>query len=229
MKRDADFVRSKMYKKDDKLYCKEKAIIEYPVWYEEKGLASVQETISFYGVARVAIGDTYSVMRIPTFCVTSPITVNEVEGPDGVMYRRLMYGKDDCLLESTKVIKHAIESYYFFETYFMRAREPWFIEYEDLVAILDNLPKYGGSNVGANFIANELVTSFITRDAKVKQQFFRQNAGKGSYVYVDLMSVYYSRLNTVNKIAGNRLGDSIVSAIVQKNEGETKLERHLRT
>lgn len=227
MTRDPVFVNNKLYVKGEGIYCKEKIIIEYPAWYEEKGLGSSQEVISFYGIAALIIGDKYGVMRIPTFCLSSPIAVGEVERY-GEIYKQLLFGKDDCIVNNKMVVKHTIESYNLFETFFMRAREPWYVEYEDLVKIMDNLVMYAGSNVGGNMIANELVTSFITRSKEDKTKFFRELGGKGSYEFVDLMNVYYSPIGTVNKISGNRMGDSIVSALVQENKGETKLERHMR-
>lgn len=227
MNRDAEFIKSKLYFKGEGIYCKEKMIIEYPAWFEEKGLGSTQEVVSFYGIACLIIGDKYSVMRIPTFCLSSPVAVGEVER-GGEKYKQLMFGKDDCIVNNRKVVKHTIQSYNLFETFFMRAREPWYVEYEDLVKIMDNLVKYAGSNVGANLVANELVTSFITRSSEDKKVFFREKGGKGGYEYVDLMNVFYSPIGTVNKISGNRMGDSIVSALVQDNKGETKLERHMR-
>lgn len=213
--------------KGDAIHCKEKCIIEYPAWYEEKGLGTTQDIVTYYGVACIIVGEKYGVMLIPTFCTSSPVAVSEVER-NGIVYKQLLFGKDDCIVNNKKVVKHNIESYNFFETYYMKAREPWYIEYEDLVKIMDNMVKYAGSNVGANLIANELVTSFITRNAENKNKFFRENGGKGKYEYVDLMNVFYSPIGTVNKISGNRLNDSIVSALVQENKGETKLERHMR-
>ena len=72
MVRDPEYIKKQLYYKEEKIYCREKAIIEYPAWYEDKGLASNQEVVSFYGIACIIIGDKYSVMTIPTFCISSP-------------------------------------------------------------------------------------------------------------------------------------------------------------
>lgn len=226
MKRNSEFVASKLYTKDGKIYCKEKCIIEFPKWYQDKDLASIQEVAYIYGIFSIIIGDQYSVSVIPTLIATVPIMVNEVER-NGVTYIQFLYGKDDPIIDNTKAVKHDILSYNFFETFYMYARIPWYIEYEDLLRIMDNLPKYAKSNVGDNFISNELTTSFITRNKDNKQEFFRQGNGKG-YEYVDLMNVYYSALSTTNKIAGNYFQESLVSAIVQKEKQPTKLENLVR-
>ena len=226
MKRDKDFIASKIYVKDEKIYCKEKCIIEFPKWYEDKELATIQDTVYFYGIFAIIIEDKYSVSLIPTLCQTTPIMIKEINRDDTTYYQ-FLYGKDDCIINNTKVVKNELLSYNFFEAFYMYARIPWFIEYEDLVRIMDNLPIYANSNVGGNFISNELVTSFITRVKDDKRKFFRQD-NKRKYEYVDLMNVYYSALSTVNKIAGNYFMESLTSAIVQKETKTTKLEDLVR-
>lgn len=225
--RDPAYVKSQLFYKGNAIHCKEKAIIEYPVWYEDKELAKNKETVSFYGIAAIIVGDKYSVVLIPTMLVSSPIAVGEVER-NGEKYRQLLFGKGDCIINSKTVVQYPLLSYTLFENFYMRTKEPWFVEYEDLVKIMDNLVPFAGSNVGDNFIANELITSFITRSAEDKKKFYREVGGKGKYVYVDLMNVYHSAIGTVNKLAGNYFSNAVTSAIVQKNKGETKLERHLR-
>lgn len=226
MKRDKDFIGSKLYREGDKLFCKEKCIIEFPKWYEDKEMATIQDVVDFYGIFAIIIGDTYSVSVIPTLVQSTPIMIKEIER-DGIVYNQLIYGKDDCILNNIKVVKMELLSYNFFETFYMYARAPWFIEYEDLLRLMDNLPVYANSNVGGNFISNELTTSFITRSKMDKRIFFRQNGNKG-FEYVDLMNVYYSALSTTNKIAGNYFMESMTSAIVQPEKETTKLEDLVR-
>ena len=228
LKRDPDFISKQIYLKGESYHSKEKTIIEFPAWYGEKGFYEAQELTTLYGVFAIIIGDKYSVSRIPTFIKTAPIAVSEIDR-NGETYIQLLYGKDDPIIHSVKAIKHSISSYTYFETNFMKTREPWFIEPDDVVLTMDNMPKYAGSNIGANFIANEFIVSFITRSSKDKTKYYRQTDGKGPYEYVDLMNVFYSTVGLANKLSGNYLKSSIVSAIVQKNTGETKLERHLRT
>lgn len=225
MKRDKDFIQSRLYEKDGKLFCKDKMVVEFPKWYEDKGLASIQEVAYVYGIFVMCIGERYSVSVIPTLCAFTPILVSEVER-DGVVYTQFVFGKDDPVLDNMKVVKHDILSYNFFETFYMQARVPWYVEYEDLVRVMDNLPKYGKSNLGANFISNELVSSFITRSEKNKKLFYRQGGGKA--VFVDLMSPYYSSLSGINTLAGNYFTQSLTSAIVQKKTRSTKLEELVR-
>lgn len=226
MKRNASSIASKIYVKDGKIFTKEKCIIEFPKWYEDKDLASMQEVSYIYGIFAIIIGEEYSVSIIPTLVPTIPIMVTEIER-DGVIYTQFIYGKDDCIVEDVKVVKEDLLSYNFFETYFMYAREPWYVEYEDLVRIMDNLVPYAKSNVGDNHISSELVVSFITRSKKNKTEFFRQSNDK-EYEYVDLMNPRYSSLNNINKLGGNFLSESLVSAIMNKETKPSKLETLVR-
>lgn len=226
MKRDKDFIQKNTYVKDGKIYCKQKTIIEFPKWYEDKGLAAIQEVTNIYGIFAIIIGDSYSVSLIPTLINTTPIMVNQVT-KEGIDYYQFVYGKDDVLINNVRVVKKELLSYNFFETFYMYARAPWYVEYEDLVRIMDNLPKYAKSNIGDNYISNELVTSFITRNLANRRLYYRQ-VQKGEYEYVDLMSPYFSATSVVNKIGGNQFQDALISAINQKETKITKLEEIVR-
>lgn len=226
MKRDKDAIEKKLKVVGNKVFTTEKTIIEFPAWYESKKFVSVEDVTYVYGIFAIIIGDTYSVSRIPTMIPTNPIMINEIDR-DGETYIQYIYGKDDCLIENTTVLRHKLLSYTYFEAYFMYARIPWFVEYEDLLRITDNLPEYANSDAGGNFIANELITSFVTRSSANKETFYRQ-VQKGDYTYIDMMNVYYSALNTLNKIGGNRFNEGIVSALVQKETSPTQLENIVR-
>lgn len=226
MKRDKDFIKSKIYVKDGKVYTKEKTIIEFPKWYENKELLDIQDVTYLYGVFAIIIDDKYSVSLIPTLINTTPIIIREVERENGV-YIQFVYGKDDVLIDNTNVVKKDLLSYNLFENFFIYAKSPWFMEYEDLIKVLDNLYNYSNSNLGDNFVASELVTSFIARTKKDKSVFLRQDPNAEAE-YVDLTNVYFSALSTLNKVAGNYFTEGLTSALVQKEKEPTKLENLVR-
>lgn len=226
MKRDKDFIQSQIYIKDGKIYTKEKTIIEFPKWYENKELLDIQDVTYLYGVFAIIIGDKYSVSVIPTLINTTPIIIREVERENGT-YIQFVYGKDDVLIDNTTIAKKDLLSYNIFENLFIYAKAPWFIEYEDLIKILDNIYPYSNSNLGNNFVATELVTSFIARTKKDKTVFLRQDPNAQAD-YVDLTNVYFSALSTLNKVAGNYFTEGLTSALVQKEKEPTKLENLVR-
>ena len=226
MKRDKDFIQSQIYIKDGKIYTKEKTIIEFPKWYENKELLDIQDVTYLYGVFAIIIGDKYSVSVIPTLINTTPIIIREVERENGT-YIQFVYGKDDVLIDNTTIAKKDLLSYNIFENLFIYAKTPWFIEYEDLIKILDNIYPYSNSNLGNNFVATELVTSFIARTKKDKSVFLRQDPNAQAD-YVDLTNVYFSALSTLNKVAGNYFTEGLTSALVQKEVTPTRLENLVR-
>lgn len=224
--RDPDFIKSNLYTENNKLYTKEKTIIEFPKWYEDKNLLSYENKTSLYAIFALIIGDKYSVSTIPTTIYTNPVTIEEVKRGD-TEYYRFVYGKGNILIEDLNVIKKELLSFNMFESFFIQARVPWFIEYEDLIKLLDNLEPYAKSALGSSYIATELVCSFISRSKEDKLVFFRQYQ-KSHPEYVDLLNVYYSALSTTGKIAGNYFTQALVSSIVQKQQEVTKLETFVR-
>ena len=226
MKKDTKKIDSVLYEKGGKFYCKEKCIIEFPKWYMDKDMCHMEENTTFYGVAAIVVGDSYSVMTIPTMCSSDPIDIKEVE-KDGEDYLQLHFGKDDPIL-SAGVISDPLRAYNFIETFFLRAKVPWYIDYLTLYRCLINLLKYGGSDVGKSSIANELITSFIARSALDPNIFYRQVGSKGDMVWVDLMNVYYSVRSTATKLAGGYFKPALTSALVQKNTQSSKLEEIVR-
>lgn len=226
MKRDKSYIQSKLEIKKDGIYTKEKCTIEYPSWYANKELAIIGEVNYIYGLFAIVMGDKYSVSTIPTMIPTIPILVNTVVR-DEVEYTQFLYGAGDKIIESPSVVKRDILAYNLFETYFMRAKIPWYVEYDDVIKIMDNLVPYAKSNLGNFPIATELVISFIGRSSKNKRIYYRQNTKEG-VEFVDLMSPFYSVNSVTNALGGNYMTSSIVSAIVRENKDINKLEESVR-
>ena len=222
MTRDRETIQKLIYLKDNQYFCKKKLTIEFPQWYESKELLTLGDETYLYGVFALIVDDVYTVSTIPTLIKTTPVVINEIT-KDDEQYLQFVYGDNKPFIDNTSVVKHELLSYNMFSSFFLNANIPWFIEYEDLVRIMDNLPNYAKSNLGINWIANELVVSFITRYKEDKRIFHRHKLKE--YDYVDLNDVYYSAISTINKLAGNYFTESIVSALVQKEVEPTKLEQ----
>lgn len=227
LKRDPKYISSLIEMKGESIYCKERCIIEYPSYYNDKGMADESEEVQLYGIFAIIVGDKYSVSTIPTICVSEPIDISEVER-DGVKYRQLRFGKGDPIIKSRKVLTISLKAYNFIESFFMRSNIPWYIEYLDLVKCMDNLVKYADSGVGDNMLANELMTSFVSRSPKDKNIFYRQVGSVGEIEYVDIMNLYYSVKSTTNRLAGGYMNNSITSALVNPSTRDTKLDLHMK-
>lgn len=226
LKRNPKAIESKLYVKDNKVYTREKTIIEFPKWYENKGLLDIQSITFLYGIFAIIIGEEYSVSLIPTHITTTPLVTREVER-DEETYVQFIYGKDSVIIDNIEVVKKELLSYELFDNFLIKGKVPWFIEYEDLIRIMDNLVYYAKSNLGNYHIANELVISFIARDKSDKNVFYRQRV-KDKPLYINMISPFYSTRSTVAKLSSNYFRDSLVSALVQKEEESTRLENIVR-
>lgn len=224
MKRNQKYIRDRITVKGSEIITQEKCIIEFPDWYLDKNLAIFGETSKVYGVFAIIMGDNYTTSIIPTLLDIRPIMIKKIKREDGD-YTQLFFNKGDTIVQNTKVVMKDVLGYSLFESFYMYAKVPWFINYEDGVRILDNMPKYGGSGVGVNNIANELMISFLTRLKTNKNQFHRLHLDK-EYTFIDLMDVFYGVKTVTNKIAGNYFKDSLTSALVQDEKQTSKLEQH---
>lgn len=226
MKRDKDYIKSVVIKKDDGYYATKKTIIEFPKWYQDKGLYEISDNTFLYGIFAMIVDDKYSVSRIPTVMNTTPLMVKEIDR-DGETYIQLIYGPGDRVINSQNVLMQPFLSYEYFNGFYMLAKIPWFIDYEDLIFTMDNTVKYAGNNLGSNNVGNEVLPTFISRQQKDKRMFHRSNPNGKPY-FVGLMDVRYSALSTINKQAGNYPEESLVSALIIKEEKPTTLENHVR-
>lgn len=226
MKRDKDYIKSVVIKKDDGYYATKKTIIEFPKWYQDKGLYEISDNTFLYGIFAMIVDDKYSVSRIPTVMNTTPLMVKEIDR-DGETYIQLIYGPGDRVINSQNVLMQPFLSYEYFNGFYMLARMPWFIDYEDLIFTMDNTVKYAGNNLGSNNVGNEVLPTFISRQQEDKRMFYRSNP-TGKPYFVGLMDVRYSALSTINKQAGNYPEESLVSALIIKEEKPTTLENHVR-
>ena len=227
--RDPDYINSLMSiekREGGAVSLSKKAIIEFPSWYEDKGLLEIGDRMNLYGVFAIIVDGKYAVSVIPTWLVTSPVMVKTVER-DGEEYTQFIYGPGDSLIESTRAVKKDLLSYTFFEAHVVRAKMPWYLGYEDLVRVFDRLEPYAKSKLGNSYVASELVCSFIARQPSDKRKFYRQ-LPKGKPEYVDLMNVYYAATTTLTKIGGNQFMAGLTAALVQKEKKPSKLEKHVR-
>lgn len=229
LKRNKEYIQKNLYEKNNKIYTKVKTIVEIPKIFEDKNMLVIDKKVSYYGVCAIIMDDYYSVSCIPTLITCNPLTITEVEKEDS-SYIQLIFAEDSEFIDNKSIIRHKLLSYNLFDLFFSQGKLPWYVEYEDVLKILDNLPLYAESNLGDNFISNEILTSFITRLKENPAVFLRQTniTDREKYTYVDLEDPYYSMNSTVNKIGGSYFNEGLVSALVEKEKSPTKLENLVR-
>lgn len=225
-KRDKEFIISKLYEQDGKYCCKEACYIEVPLRYVNAGLLEIGIVCNLIGIYRLVIGDKYSVSVVPSFIRTAPYTIEEVKINE-IEYYRLHYLKDYPVIENTEVLRKDILTYFIFDEFIMKGKVPWYLEYDDYGKIYDLAAKYAATGVGDNQAIIELLISYLTRQKNNLKEYARLNP-LTPYKYVPLDSVYYSSPSTVNKLAGNRFSEGVVSAIVQRTNSASKVEELVR-
>lgn len=225
--RDKEFMGKLISIKGDKVYCSKRCSIEFPSWYIDKGLAKFGHDTAFMGICAIVVDNKYCVTTVPTIVRSNPIDMNQIER-NGVPYTRLEFGPGDPIYSNTSVVKETLLSYDFFNHFFLRTKVPWFIEYHDMVKLMNNLMKYAGSGVGRSPIGNELTVAFVTRDAKDPLKFYRQTDMKGEYIFVDLMDIYLSVRNTMDRLTGGYYKDALVGSLLAPAQEPTDIEKHLK-
>lgn len=226
MKRNPEAIERLLERRGDKVYTKARLAIEFPSWYEDKELMTVNEHYAVFGIFAIVSEDTYCVSIAPSMIHTAPLLVSKVER-EGVEYTRFEYAAGSCLVENVKLVKRELVSYTLFENFYLQARIPWFLEYDDMVTVMNNQVKYSGTRLGENMGNSEFLIAYISRRPEDRNVFYRTKP-VGRSAYVDLMDVFHSTQSTLSKIGGNYFKDSLASALLNKSREVTNLEAHVR-
>jgi len=228
VKRDPDHIKKQLTIKDNMILANKELFIEFPKRYRQKDLVEQGQEIAVYGVFAVIDPDAekYSVSLIPAFIKTEPFNVREIER-EGVTFIQFQYAKDTPIVASTTVTRNKITSYDLFEEFYLDGKAPWYMSYTDMYKLLSHFKKYADSNIGANSLSNELITSYITRNQDDPTIYYRQATNK-PYTFVALENVFYSTVGTLNKISGAYFTDGLVAALVNKEEKPTDVENIVR-
>lgn len=228
MIRDPSHINKQLIQKDKVIYAAKELYIEFPKRYEQRELVEQGQEIAVYGVFAIIDPEVekYSVSLIPAFIKTEPLNVREIER-EGTTFIQFQYAKDVPIVASTTVTRNKITSYDLFEEFYLDGKAPWYMEYKDMYKLLSNLKRYADSNIGANTLSNELITSYITRNEEDPTIYYRQATNK-PYTFVALENVFYSTVGTLNKISGAYFTDGLVASLVNKEDKPTDIENIVR-
>lgn len=226
-KHDPEFIEKNIKIKGGVIYTEKRASIEFPKWYVDKKLADFGEDTTFFGICCIVIEGKYSLVTIPTMLRSNPINLDEVNR-DNMDFIVLEFGPGDPIIKTTSVIQETLLSYDFYNNFLLRSKVPWFIQYEDLNKIMNNLPYYAGSRVGDSPITNETTVAFVARDPDDPYTFYRQSKKKKKPIFMDMMNVHYSVRNTVDRFTGGYFDDATVAVIMSDPKEPTDIEKHLK-
>ena len=227
-KRNPEVIKNMIKKEGYKVIALEELYVIFPSKFVDKGLTILGNISEVFGVIAVVDKDyNYGLYTIPARIDIEPSSIEEIE-IDGVIYVKLTIEKHQLLFSSTKIVKNADITYPLFDLLIMQGKVPFYLEYEDLLEVFTNLPKYAGTKVGSHYLPIEIVISIIARDSKNPDIEYRWTKGDKKPMWIGLTNIYYSYKSTLAKIAGNYFKQGVIAAVVKPEKSVTDVEYALR-
>lgn len=212
---------------------KKKISIQFPVRFNEIGLATVgAETFVFGLFAMVLETGEYAICNVNSLIelgkgLVEKFYVGEVE------YFNFTFQPGDVVFKTKELVCRPALIYTAIDELIFKGKIPYYIEYDDMGKIFDTAKKFARTSAEILPSVTEFMAAYIGRDPDNRIKFIRETAKDQKdfkkVKWVPMQSVYWSAPGTVNKLAGAYFQDGIVSAIVNPSERVEKIERILRT
>ena len=234
MKRNSKFMDKYTIQKGNNVIAKEELYFLFPDKFIDKNLSVIDMTSTLLACMAICKDNEYAVMNMPCKIKVSPSSVEDVV-IDGVVYKKLIIDKNDLVMDTTKYVKNGNMVYDVFEYMVIQGKVPWYMEYEDLFGLFNNVPEYTGTSVGEDPLVFEIVTAVISRYGKDIHTSYRNVIKKREDLktkelkYIGLMNMYYTFKSTLAKISGSYFKEGIISAVVNgPTDKATDLEKIIR-
>jgi len=202
--------------------------------FVDKELTILDNVCKVMGILAVVDEDkNYTIMTIPGMYNVEPSGIENIE-IDGELYYTLHIEAGDDLISDTTVVKDSNNAYKVFDLFILSGKIPFFLEYEDLLDVFANLPKFAGIKLGKDTLPFEVFVAMVARDKNDNTKDYRliindrKDLNSKKPEWVGLMNIYYSFGSTLSKVAGSYFKTGTLAAIVNKNEKPTKLEQLLK-
>lgn len=204
--------------------------IYIPTRFAERNLASVGIETNIVGICATVTEDNfYSVSLINAMWRIEPSATTKLMIGDDE-YFEFYFEPGSKVIATLQLVKTDTLVYRIYDEIVSKARVPWYINYMDFGRIFDTAQYHAGANVGENVAMREMLIAMVSRNALDRHQYYRttiksfDDIKKKPPVYVPMRSVTYAATNTVNKLAGSRFQDGLVSALVTPTERRERLE-----
>jgi len=235
-KRNPKFMDKYTITKGNNVTAKEELYYLFPDKFLDKNLAVIDVTSTLLACMAICNNkDEYAVLNLPCKIKVSPSSTEEVMIGD-VLYQKVVMDEGDLIIDDLKYVKNGNMVYHVFEYFVIQGKIPWYLEYEDVFELFNNIPEYTATSVGKDPLVFEILTSIITRTQKDIKISYRNaintEADKINTKarYIGLMDIWYTFKSTLSKIAGSYMKDGIVSSIVNGPGKEaTDLEKIIRS
>jgi len=234
LKRNPDLIKKKLKNIGDSIVTSVNLSILVYNKFVDKNMTILDNVCKVAGIIAIMDEDNnYGIMTIPGVFTIEPSSIDDVE-IDGDHYYRLEVEKDDIFISDITIVKDTSFAFKTFNVLILSGNIPFFLGYEDLLNIFENLPNYAGTKLGIDTLPFEIFTAMVARDIKNPTKDYRtvvktrNDLTKILPKWVGLQDIYYSFGSTLSKVAGSYFKTGTLAAIVNKNEKPTKLEKILK-
>lgn len=213
--------------------CSEDVAIHVPTRFMDRELGTIGTDTSALGIIPIIHRTTgrYTLLSINAIVSLFTPIASDIITIEDTEYYEFLYDKDDPIMDINVVRRDKI-MYNIIDEFLLKAKVPWYMNYEDLAKFLDTAESHGGSKVAENLEVIELLVSIVGRHKHDLKKQIRYSNDKSEVnkdiAYVPLTSVMYSVRGTVNKLVGAYMDEGIVSGLVTKSTESSTIEKMLR-
>ena len=233
LKRDPDFITSKLKEVGTELIAMEETKIYFPARFAERDLAEIGHDIYAIGLFAVVIGDKFSTLNVPAMVPLTPTYYSTIE-IGGVEYYEFIFDKGSVVISNTDLVIRDTLVYYIVAEIISKGNVPWYIGYTEMAAIFDNAAKHAGTNVVSQRKVIELWVSILARNPAKPTQYYAEtiqsedDVVKRPPTFVGMRNVSMMASGTMNKVVGSYMSDGITSSLLNPSDEIGLLETVLR-
>lgn len=196
--------------------------IYFPVIYESKELAIIDDTSFVFGVLAVADkNNNYVVMTVPTMVSITPESITEVS-IDEVLYYKATIPKGTNVFDSNQVVVQLDMAYLTFDVFFRKGKVPFFVSDIDLLKIFNNLGKYADTNITAFLPVVKLLIGIICRSADNLKIPYRltvktkADLATKKMEWISINNTFYAYSSTMSKIGASYMRQGMTDMLGKK-------------
>lgn len=206
--------------------------IVIPEKYVTKELAYMGNEVSILGIYAIITPDGfYAVSTAMCMLRVDPISNSKVVYDD-TPYLLLEFQKNSPLILSEDVVMRDILAYRTYNFNISSGNVPWFLTYDDMLAMFYKSKQFTGASFGNNHAIIPTIVSNIARSPDDKTVHFRHFIAEHPNAkpeWIPFKSVLYGPKTTTAKLAGSYFDSARVSALTNPNENVEKIETLLRS
>lgn len=207
-----------IYFKGDNLKC------YIPRKYEKKEYLIIHDKVSALGIFDICVNDKYEGgIQIPAVITLDPVDMYDTT-IDDVKYLTCELTRGSQFITDLDVLQNNDIPYYMWTEYLSLGNLPRYLGYDDCATLFDTANKFSGKGLEANHAVYELIISYMFRDKKSINTFFRHTDMKDEPQIVNIRDIAHSATTTHSRIIGSYGDAGRTSALLNQSEENHPLE-----